>query len=237
MTKHEKIAYAQAQICVEWGIPADSFAGSENLFFETDKIFFEYITFGGNAAIRADKEILGWLKEEFSETQANYIPDEQSLYAIESKLREHGKKLAGEHLRFLRLNEDVRVPAPDGFSFEFYEADRIPELYADKRFTEAFKYKNDMLALVARQSEEIAAIVATDNFTPGFWEIGIDTLAEFRGRGLAAYLVNTIAVEIERRGHVPFYNTWAANIASMRVAISAGFLPAWLGYYSENLEE
>lgn len=238
MTKREKIKYAQKTVCAEMGCPPDSFEKSENVVFESDTQFFEYTTFGGNAVIRADKKIFDWCAENFLKMPASEIPEiDGGLFLIESKLREHGKELFGEHIRFLRLNENVRIEKPPGFSFEIYEADRIPELYADKRFTQAFNFKSDRIAIVARDGGETAAIAAADDFVQGFFQIGIDTVPEFRGRGLAAYLVNAISVEIESRGHVPFYNTWAANIASMRVAVSAGFCPAWLSYFTSKKRE
>jgi len=45
MTKNEKIKYAQKCISAEWNCTGDSFTRSENLFYETDKTFFEIITF------------------------------------------------------------------------------------------------------------------------------------------------------------------------------------------------
>ncbi|WP_343231645.1 hypothetical protein [Tissierella simiarum] len=37
------------------------------------------------------------------------------------------------------------------------------------------------------------------------WQIGIDTMLGHRNRGLASYLVKTLADEIERRGALPYY--------------------------------
>jgi len=235
MTKQEKIKYAQNCICETWLFPEDSFTRSENVIFETDKTFFEIITFGGNAIMRVDEKISNWCTEKFFNTPANEILDGENLFLIEGKLREHGKKLGGEHLRFLHLNDEICVSKPGDFSFELYEKDQISELYSDKRFNNALNYYNDVLAIVARINGEIAAMAAADDNTCGLWQIGIDTLDEYRGKGLAAYLVKEIVCEIEKRGKVPFYTTWSANIASMRVAMAAGFCPVWINYFAENL--
>ena len=239
MTKHDKIKYAQSYVSKALSCPDDSFSRKENIIFETnnDSSFFKVITFGNNAVIAADKAIFTWCVENFSKMSFSAIMDGENLYAIENKVREYGKKLGGEHLRFLRLNEDVNIPKPQGFKYELCEKERIAELYQDKRFDSALNYgeKGEVLAIVAKKDNEIAAIVAVDDYHDGFWQIGIDTVDIYRGKGLAAYLVNEMALECERRGKVPFYTTWSANIASIRTALAAGFQPVWLEYFAEEI--
>jgi len=237
MTKQEKINYAQTCVSASWSCSSDSFTKNENIFIETDQTFFEIITFGYNAVIRADKKIFSWCIKKFTNTLFNEIMDGENLYILERKMRKHGKKLGGEHLRFLQLDTEMDIPKPQGFTFEIYEQERISDLYQDKRFENAFNYeaKNERLAIVAKKDKDIAAVVATDDYHKGFCEIGIDTIDVYRGKGLAAYLVNEMARECENRKAVPFYTTWSANIASMRTAMSAGFQPVWLVYFAESL--
>jgi hypothetical protein len=40
-----------------------------------------------------------------------------------------------------------------------------------------------------------------------------------------------LAIEILKRGKIPYYATAPGNISSQRVAISAGFMPAWTCVY------
>ena len=237
MTKQEKIKHTQACIAKAWACTEDSFTKDKNIIFETDKQFFEIATFGYNAVIRADKSVVDWCFNNFSNVPAEEIMDGENLFHIEAKMREHGKKLGGEHLNFLHLHPEAVIPTPAGFTFELYEKDRICELYSDNRFENALGDDaiNTALAIVAKKENEIAAIVAVDSHHRGLWQMGIDTLAAHRGQGLAAYLVKEMALESERRNQVPFYATWSANIASMRVALGAGFRPVWTRYFSENI--
>ena len=237
MTKQDKIKHAQTSIAKEWACAEDCFIKSENIILGTDKSFFEIISFGYNAVIRADEDIIDWCIENFSNTPASRILDGENLYLIETKLREHDKKLCGEHTRFLHLEPDCRIEKPFGFTFEWFEKDRIGSLYADKRFCNALSYndKDEILALVAKKNNEIVSIVTVDDCNYGLWQIGIDTISPYRGKGIASYLVKEIALESEKRGQVPFYTTWIPNIASVRTAIRAGFLPVWTGYYSEDI--
>ena len=60
------------------------------------------------------------------------------------------------------------------------------------------------------------------------WQIGIDVLPQYRGRGVAAALVSRLAQETFARGKVPFYCAAWSNIPSKRTALRCGFFPAWV---------
>lgn len=45
---------------------------------------------------------------------------------------------------------------------------------------------------------------------------------------VAAALTSTLAVEILKRGRVPFYCSAWSNIRSVRNAVKSGFIPAWV---------
>ena len=238
MTAHEKIIYAQKCIAADWSYPKDSFIKSENVIFETDKTFFDIITFGANAIIIADKSIINWFVDNFKTTPANEILDSDNLYLIQTKLREYGKKLSGEHTRFMHLETEKTVQKPQGFIYEWLEKDALQSLYATTKFENALNYKDkkEVLSFVAKYNNEIVAIVSVDDYHTGLWQIGVDTIDAYRGKGLAAYLVKEIALESERRNQTVYYTTWTSNIASVKTALKAGFLPAWTGYYAVDIK-
>ena len=239
MTKQGKIDYAMSSTTTEWSCPKDTFYKKENVFIETDKTFFGIITFGSNALILADNKIIAWCADNLSGIPACEILDSEYLYVIQKKLRENGKKLGEENTRYLHLYPERQVEKPQGFTFELYEKDRVAELYEYEynRFENALNYsvKGEVLAIIARSGEDIASIVGADDYKLGFWQIGIDTISGYRGKGLAAYLVKEMALEIEKRNQVPYYTTWHSNIASTRTALSAGFSPVWIDYFAEGL--
>ena len=235
MTKQDKISYAQKCIATDWLCPDDSFNKSENIIFETDKTFFEIITFGANAVIRADKNIVTWCNDCFATTPSKDILDGDNLFLIESKLREYGKKLGGEHTRFMHFEPEKVIKKPQVFTYEWFEKDELQSIYTTTtKFNNALNYedKREVLSLAAKYKNEIIAIVAVDDNHHGLWQIGIDTVDAYRGKGLATYLVKEMALESERRNQTVFYTTWIPNLASVRTAIKAGFLPVWTGYYA-----
>jgi predicted GNAT family acetyltransferase len=60
------------------------------------------------------------------------------------------------------------------------------------------------------------------------WQIGVDVLPEYRRRGIAAAVTSRLAIEILKRGKVPFYCAAWCNLTSVRNAIRCGFRPAWV---------
>jgi len=237
MNKQEKIIFVQNCIAKDWGCQVDCFGESENVIIETDKTFFEVATFGQNAVVRADKAIVDWCRDTFSGVPAKDIMDGDILYQIEKKLREHGKRLAGEHVRFMHFESEARLEKPEGYTFTWYEKEELQFLYEDDRFDSALNYydKGEVLAMVATKDGEIVAVAAVDNYCYDLWQIGIDTMEPERGKGLAAYLIQEIALESEKRNQIPYYTTWAANLASFRAVLKAGFLPVWTGYFAEDI--
>ena len=89
----------------------------------------------------------------------------------------------------------------------------------------------DMLAVAAIIDGKVAAVAGASEDSPLMWQIGIDVLPEFAGRGLASGLVALLKQEILARGKIPFYGTAESHGLSRSVAINAGFFPAWAEVY------
>lgn len=57
-----------------------------------------------------------------------------------------------------------------------------------------------------------------------------------QGKGISLNgLVKNIKNEILGRGRLPFYGTSMSHITSQRVALAAGFVPAWAELYCEEI--
>ena len=68
------------------------------------------------------------------------------------------------------------------------------------------------------------------------WQIGVDVLPEYRKNGIASALTSRLALEIVKRGKVPFYCAAWSNIKSVRNAIKSGFRPAWVEMTAKTQE-
>jgi GNAT superfamily N-acetyltransferase len=137
-----------------------------------------------------------------------------------------------------RLEE---LPCPDGFSLETREAGEIQDLYAFPGFGHAIWYdvrhpRPDALVVYATHGGKIAGMAGASADCENMWQIGIDVLPPFCGKGLASCLVSRLAVLIMKRGIVPFYCTGSSNIPSQLVAYRCGFAPAWMCTYKHALD-
>ncbi len=86
----------------------------------------------------------------------------------------------------------------------------------------------DVLGIGAYDCGTLIGFAACSADCETMWQIGVDVLPKYRRRGVAAALTSGLAVEILRRGKVPFYCSAWSNIRSVRNAVKSGFLPAWV---------
>lgn len=236
MQPQETMAFIKAHLAGIWQCAPDTFDHPENTFLPSASHPFEIVTFGKGAVIRARPDILSWCTAQFAQVEANRILDSDNLFRIEQMLRARGYQLAGEHMRYAYLDAGRTVRKPDGLRYELYKGEHVRQLYVHEGFHNALNYARDVIAIAAYDGDTLAAMAAADDGLHPLWQIGIDTVDAYRGRGLGAYLVKALAEAIVQEGMTPYYTTWAANLASTRLALSCGFLPAWLGYYAEKSE-
>jgi len=232
MTKHEMTSIVVAQLATDLNCSQDDFNKDGFVFceakenpmrrpFPRNSRHFEMLTMGGSVIVSATKDILPFLEEQ-----------------LRGKTRDEAFCMPFVHgcgLYFL-LGELSMMVAPDGFRFELVEQADIENLYANKGFIHAIQYdtnhpRPDALAIKVEKNEKVIAIAGSSNDCEHLWQIGIDVLPQFRGYGLAAALTNHLAIEILKRGKIPYYGTSTCNIASQNVAHRAGFRVAWACVY------
>lgn len=232
--KSKKILSAKQQVAKNMGCDASVFEQDKNVFLKSNNTFFEILTFGNNAVIWADELILDWCVKHFSSTFARDIMDDDNLFIINDKLRSFGKKLSGEKIRYLHLFPEKTVKIPNMFTFKWLKGNEIKTLYENGGFVNALSFTNDKLVVAAYENNKIVAAAGAHDYGNILCQINIDTLPEYRGRGLGAYLVKALTLEVEKLGMVACYTTWSANLASTKIALSTGFYPMWMGYWAQD---
>lgn len=128
-----------------------------------------------------------------------------------------------------------------GLSLEWFEQEEILSFQEKNKFKRAICFsptQPDVLAVAAvkEQGERfdqgcMAGMAGASQDGQYLWQIGIDVIPEFEGRGLGAYLVEHLKREIQSRGKIPFYGTSESHTVSQTVALKAGFVPAWTELY------
>lgn len=237
MSKFNKIKQVQERLAIRGKYSTGVFEKRKNQFIKSDSCFFDVLTFGTNAIIQADESIYDWCVNNLSTVEAKRIMDGDYLFKIDSTLREHGKKLSGENVRYLLLDEDRSIHKPSGFIYKIFDKSHMGELWKHKGFDNALNYKDDVIGIGAFYQGQLVALAGADDRLDNLWQIGIDTIPEFRNKGLGVYLVKAIADEIIKAGKLPYYTTWSANIGSTAIALKTGFFPTWVGYFAVDNEK
>lgn len=94
-----------------------------------------------------------------------------------------------------------------------------------------------MLVALARNKDKIVGMARASADCRTMWQINVDVLFPYRGKGVASALVNMLTFEILNRGYIPYYFTSDSNVVSMRVAVRTGYIPAWVHCYKTRLDE
>ena len=103
--------------------------------------------------------------------------------------------------------------------------------------TNSISFADGAALLFALDGDKICGMAGCSADTPEMWQIGIDVLPEYRGKGIAKTLVALLRDEAYRRGAIPYYGTSLSNIASWKTTISCGFVPAWVETESREVKK
>ena len=128
------------------------------------------------------------------------------------------------------------------FEYVIIEKDDIQKLYEFKDFNYALQYDinsqhPEMVAVIAKYKDTVVGIASSTAECKTMWQISVDVLSPYRGNKLATILVNTLTLEVLNRGYIPYYFTDCSNVISLRVAVQAGYLPAWSHCFRTRLDE
>ena len=239
------------QLALELNCAPEDFSGEENVItgpvlhenrrkFSDQPFFLQMATFGAGAVISADERLHPWLREWTKGKRGFWLFEQHNYLELDRLLRGYGYKMALTHHMFTPTTEIAAVET--GFPVRWLEQGDIPPFYGREEFSNALcdrfrPERPDVLAVAALDGEEIMGMAGCSADTPELWQIGIDVLPRYRGRGIGKTLVALLRNEALRRGALPYYGTSLSNIASWRVALASGFLPAWVEAEARKAED
>ena len=242
MHKQEIDQAIRLQLSYEFNCRPEDFSGEANVIttpvlhekrrkFSEKPFFLQMVTFGANAVISADERIHPWLQKWLEGKRGFWIFEQHNYYELETELRKYGYKMALTHHMFVPKPELMNVQTD--LNIRWLETADLMEFYGREEFSNALcdrfrPDRPDMLAVVALDGEKIMGMAGCSADTPLLWQIGIDVLPEYRGRGIATTLVSLLRDEAFRRGAIPYYGTGLSNLGSWKTALHSGFVPAWV---------
>lgn len=240
MTNQEilKIAMAQSAIdlCAE---PAD-FEKSENVVVisrenEDARRYLnlpfscQLVSYGNNVVASVSPEFCEIAEGYIKSYPAEHLFETPHMHVLNEALMAKGHKIcfmAEYFLPDVRALHALNCP----YKMKILTQSDFADLYLPE-WSNALCEKRkalDVLGIGAYDGDKLVGFAGSSADCDTMWQIGIDVLPEYRRQGIASALTSRLALEILKRGKVPFYCAAWCNVKSVRNAIKSGFRPAWV---------
>ena len=197
----------------------------------------DMVSYGNNVVAQTSEELRDAVESYVSQYWAAHCFETPNLHVLDDLLLPYGFKVCFMAEYFLpdvdALREhpcayELRLLGPEDFS-ELYVPAWSNALCAERR-------ELDVLGVGAYDGERLVGLAGCSADCEEMYQIGVDVLPEYRRQGIAAAVTSRLALEILRRGKVPFYCTAWCNLRSARNAIKCGFRPAWVELTARDVD-
>lgn len=192
------------------------------------------VSLNGKLLVRSEDEgLIQWMSEEYGEFPGAWLSEFSTLKEMDEGLKQFGVAISDFKLYFIPGQPGQRTRAEEHLKdhvLNWYLKDEIHGFKGDARFQEAIVFEDkapDMIALTASRDGEIRAMTGANADADGMWQMGINVMPGNEGQGIGRAMVTLLKEEILRRGVLPYYGTAMSHIVSQRIAVRAGFVPAF----------
>ena len=248
-TKKEILNIAKDQLALDFNCQLSDFNKEGNTItknilrdgrriYKNDECFLRILCIEGKAIIYADDKIIPWIEDKILNLDGSWLFDHVNIRKIDNKLKEYGHEIAKIPIYY--LPNPVKGDVKPSSKIKWFEKDDILQFKGDSRFEEAFAFwenSPDLLGVAALDGDTIMGIAGASKDSETLYQIGIDVLPEYVGKGIGTNLVAILKQELLDRGKVPFYGTSVSHMISRNIAINAGFFPAWTELYSKEIKK
>ena len=231
--------YVYRQLSIDYNCEPSDFLKDGLIFTEARKIEgrrpwpwvtprLEMISMGSSVIINASDDILPYVRKQLinkSRDEAFWMP---FVYGVNQYFLPDIEKIP-------------RLSMPNAFEYEIVEKENIHRLYETAGFDYVLQYDinssfPEMLVVLAKDKNKVVGMAGANADCENMRGINVDVLLPYRGKGLAAALVNMLTNEVLKREYVPYYFTSNSNVFSVRAAIRAGYIPSWVHCYKTRLD-
>ena len=199
--------------------------------------FCQLVSYGNNVVASVLPEFREMTENYINQYPVEHLFDTPHLLVLNDALMEKGQKICFLAEYFL----------PDLDALRALDCPYEIRLFTQRDFADVNlpKWSNalcekrkhlDMLGVGAYDGNKLVGLAGASADCDTMWQIGIDVLPEYRRQGIASSLTSRLAIEILKRGKVPFYCAAWCNIKSVRNAIKSGFRPAWVEMTAKSCE-
>ena len=231
------------------GCKAEDFLATENKLVqfklgENAKKYYKlpigcnFISYGNNIVAAATDELADIAREYINKFEFYHCFETPNLRWLNQRIEEHGQTvcfMAEYYLPDLNLLKEL----PCEYELRILEQPDFEPLYLPEWSNALCKDRKhlDVLGVGAYDGDKLAGFAACSADAEKMWQIGVDTLPEYRRKGIASALTSRLALEILKRDKVPFYCSAWSNIRSVRNAVKSGFIPAWVEMSVKSVDE
>lgn len=198
---------------------------------------FSMCAVNGKLLLTGREDIISRVREQYAEEGSEWSFEYMALRKLEDLLYEFGCRIKMAHPFY--ISEEKSEAKDPGTEIRIYRDGEIEQFRGDGRWDEAFCFAEnapDRIGIAAVLNGEIIGMAGASEDSTLMRQIGINVLPDFRGKGIAEYLVTALKNLILDEGYLPFYGTSMSHLASQRVALSAGFRPAWTELTAEKIK-
>jgi hypothetical protein len=192
--------------------------------------------YGAGAVVACSDAYFQWASQNLRSLRQTQLFSTACISELSRKIEsEHpGWEMGGPHLRFLCARDSLAPePQVDGVEVRVLEPAAFGHLYARRAdlsnaLGQPGPENADRLVAAAYRDGALVAAAGASEDAPRLWQIGVDTMAGSRQRGLASLVVWQLTARLLRDRIAPYYSTLIANVVSQRVARAVGYWPAWI---------
>ena len=209
--------------------------------FPLPEKFLAVVTMGKGVVVSCSAERLRWARtnlKSFTPEELYWAP---AIARMQIYVARDSQIISGPDSKFI-CTQDTFQSYSLGREIEMsvIQGENIRQLYKNNRFPNALGYRHNiqrprLLACLAKYNGMIVGLAAASADSNSMWQIGIDTVPNYRNRGIGKALVSRLTEALLELGKLPYYSTSTSNIASRRIPISLGYRPAWVEVYSRGI--
>ncbi len=240
MTNKDIFEAALKQSAEDCNCSPDDFFRSENVIVLSKKnplarkyvplpLECDLITYGGNIVAQVSERLKDAITDFLDQHKDFHIFETPQLHLLDKILLPYGLRTCYMAEYFLPDLSRLSVPECCYPTRILSQCD-LEGLYLPEWSNALSSYENkdlDMLAVGAYDGDMLIGLAGCSADCESMYQIGVDVLPDYRGRGIAGALTGKLASEILKMGKIPFYCAAWSNIISVRNAVNCGFKPAW----------
>ena len=195
----------------------------------------DMVSYGSNIVAQTSERLAEPVRRYIEAYPVEHCFETPNLHVLDDMLKDHDLRVCFMAEYFLPDTERLsELPCP--CETRRLTAGDFTELYCPEWSNALCEQRKelDVLGIGAYHQGKLVGLAGCSADCDTMYQIGVDVLPDYRGRGIASALTGRLAIEILKLGKVPFYCAAWCNIKSVRNAIRCGFRPAWVELTARN---